>query len=839
MQGLLFPMNLIARIAVHCAAYLIFFCSLSMAQGKKPVTPAPSTVKPAYEVRVKQVIDSLLNREAQKFENRKIEEKREVVIEQIKASVQESRNYLKRGIDTMGIEQELEQVRAWYKVLGQGIFQDRDSVQTHRNLATSAVILQELIYRMESRKEYLDEHRKVLFNFTRNIDSLSLDSAIWKMPEDSAGVRGFLLELAASTEELKPADSVREQAQRSVSNLQKKVNPLVAQLRASRDDIQRYQKQVSDGLFNQEINKIWEPTGASKPIDEIFRFSNQKTILALKFYLGDNKGKIAILLLLVALATYFLYTLRKIVDRLSEREKSGTDALVLRYPLLSALVIVLNLYQFVFINPPYVLYAIIWIISAISLTLILRNYISRYWMLSWLSMVILGLLSGADNLILQVSHQERWWVLMLAMAGVVAGLAILLGGHRQQLRERAILYFIGFVVVFETLSVVANLYGRYNLAKTLMTTGFFNVVIAIMFLWTIRLINEGLALASKVYTRQDRSLFFINFERVGTRVSPAFYVLMVVGWLFLLGKSFYAFNLLLEPLRDFIFLERKMGDLSFSIGNLLLFFLILGISVITSRFVSYFASDGDAAPSGDANQPKNRLGSWLLLVRITILTLGLLLAFAATGIPMDRVTIILGALGVGIGLGLQALVNNLVSGLILAFEKPVNVGDIVEVGDKTGTVKSIGFRSSTLKTSEGADVIMPNGDLLNARLVNWTRGNTRRRVEIAFGVSYGADLEQTKKVLNELLASNRQILHQPAPMVLFRELSKQMVGINIYFWISHSNDWLTARSEIIEQIDKAFRRHGILIPFNPQNLFNEEKKPNPGTIDEEEEEDAG
>jgi small-conductance mechanosensitive channel len=560
-------------------------------------------------------------------------------------------------------------------------------------------------------------------------------------------------------------------------------------------------------------------------------------MLALRFYLDDNKGKIAFLLVLVLLASYFLQSLTKAVRRLAEQEKTVTDALVLRYPLLSALVIVPNLYQFVFVNPPYILYAIIWVISSFSLTIILRKYISGYWMLSWLSMIFLGLLSGIDNLVLQVSHQERWWVLVLAIAGVATGLAILLGGHRHQLREKAILYFFGFVVVFETLSVLANISGRYNLAKTLMTTGFFNVVIAIMFLWTIRLINEALLLASKVYTKQDRSLFYINFEKVGTRVSPIFYVLMVVGWLFLLGRSFYAFNLLLEPLRDFIFQERKMGDFSFSIGNLLLFFLILGISVITSKFVSYFASDSESSLSGHADKPKNRLGSWLLLVRITIITLGLLLAFAATGIPMDRVTIILGALGVGIGLGLQALVNNLVSGLILAFEKPVNVGDIVEVGDKSGTVKSIGFRSSTIKTFDGADVILPNGDLLNAHLVNWTRGDTRRRVEIAFGISYGADLEHTKKVLDDLLASKGNILHQPAPTVLFRELSKQLVGITIYCWISHSNDWLSARSEIISDIDKAFRQHGILIPFVPSNVFAGENKTIPDQNDEDEEDE--
>ena len=91
----------------------------------------------------------------------------------------------------------------------------------------------------------------------------------------------------------------------------------------------------------------------------------------------------------------------------------------------------------------------------------------------------------------------------------------------------------------------------------------------------------------------------------------------------------------------------------------------------------------------------------------------MLLAFAAAGIPMDRLAIILGALSVGIGFGLQSLVNNLVSGLILAFEKPINVGDVVEFGGQSGTMKSIGFRSSIITTWDGADVIIPNGNLLN------------------------------------------------------------------------------------------------------------------------------
>jgi potassium efflux system protein len=104
---------------------------------------------------------------------------------------------------------------------------------------------------------------------------------------------------------------------------------------------------------------------------------------------------------------------------------------------------------------------------------------------------------------------------------------------------------------------------------------------------------------------------------------------------------------------------------------------------------------------------------------------------------MDRFTIIISASGVGIGFGLQTLVNNLVSGIIIAFEKPVNLDDIIEIGGQTGQMKSIGIRSSIITTFDGANVIIPNGDLLSQHMTNWTMGSTRRRYEINVGVAYG------------------------------------------------------------------------------------------------------
>jgi small-conductance mechanosensitive channel len=158
------------------------------------------------------------------------------------------------------------------------------------------------------------------------------------------------------------------------------------------------------------------------------------------------------------------------------------------------------------------------------------------------------------------------------------------------------------------------------------------------------------------------------------------------------------------------------------------------------------------------------IGSWLLLIRIFIISLGLFLAFAASGIPLDKITIIIGALGVGVGLGLQGLVNNLVSGLIIAFEKPVNVGDSIEINNKAGKMKSIGFRSSVVALEDGAHLIIPNGDLLSQHLVNWTMGKNNMRIMIKVSVAHDTDLDKAKQILNKILESEDRILQYPVPV---------------------------------------------------------------------------
>jgi small-conductance mechanosensitive channel len=190
---------------------------------------------------------------------------------------------------------------------------------------------------------------------------------------------------------------------------------------------------------------------------------------------------------------------------------------------------------------------------------------------------------------------------------------------------------------------------------------------------------------------------------------------------------------------------------------------------------------------------------------------------------MDRITIILGALGVGIGLGLQALVNNLVSGLILAFEKPVNVGDVIEIDDNPGIMKSIGFRSSVIVKVDGSQVVIPNGDLLNLHLVNWSNGKSKRRVELLVGVAYGTDLEKARKILLDVMKNNKLVLPNPPPMVLAQDFKDSCIEFRCNFWVGSFMEGSYAKSEIIHAIVAAFRENDIVIPFPQRDLHIKEK----------------
>jgi len=190
---------------------------------------------------------------------------------------------------------------------------------------------------------------------------------------------------------------------------------------------------------------------------------------------------------------------------------------------------------------------------------------------------------------------------------------------------------------------------------------------------------------------------------------------------------------------------------------------------------------------------------------------GYLLAVAASGLPIDKITIVLGALGVGIGMGLQNIVNNFVSGIILIFDGSLQIGDVIEVSGQAGKVKEIGLRASTLNTADGAEVIIPNGTILSQNIVNWTFSNDQRRVMIELTLS-GDELDSNviNAIINTTVGTVPNVIKKKQPVILFTNVQERSCRLTVRFWSTISNTD-QVKSDALLKLKEAFLTKGIVM----------------------------
>jgi small-conductance mechanosensitive channel len=195
-----------------------------------------------------------------------------------------------------------------------------------------------------------------------------------------------------------------------------------------------------------------------------------------------------------------------------------------------------------------------------------------------------------------------------------------------------------------------------------------------------------------------------------------------------------------------------------------------------------------------------------------VLFVGLLAALAAAGFQVGQLTLIFGALGVGIGFGLQDVVRNFVAGLILMFERPLQRGDTVEVAGVLGVVRDIGLRASIVTTFEGAEVVVPNGMLVADKVVNWTLYSTRRRFDLNISTRYDADPQRTIELLVQIARSCDGVAAMPAPACIMTGLAPGELQFNVRAWTKDFADWIDTRTQLAMKIRDGLAQAGIEVP---------------------------
>jgi len=264
----------------------------------------------------------------------------------------------------------------------------------------------------------------------------------------------------------------------------------------------------------------------------------------------------------------------------------------------------------------------------------------------------------------------------------------------------------------------------------------------------------------------------------------------------------------------------QLGQTWISLATMVEFVVIVLLVVLISRVVRRVLRRRVLAHT------KLDLGLQYAIARIVsygVLVLGLLIGLETLGINLNSLTVLAGALGVGIGFGLQNIVSNFVSGLILLTERPIQIGDRVDVGGTMGDVVRIGARSTTIVTNDNITIIVPNSEFITGRVTNWSIGDPKVRLRFPVGVSYGSDPRLVEKLLLEAAAANPHVLIDPAPSVRFVEFGDSSLNFELRVW---SIDMVTRpgalRSELNFTICDKFKQHGIEIPFPQRDLHLKE-----------------
>jgi len=794
---------------------LLIYSSQALAQETKihagnPVAAAEDTIK--------QYLDDLKQKNITTSANNNIVIRQNKILKRIKEKSDIGRALLQQGFDSIAINWELRGIQDWNEIASKGVFETDAKFILKANLNVSSIIFRELLTRTEKIQNKLLLYRTELENVQSEIDSLVIIEALYQIPSDTIEARAYLLKASMFVEE---AIGITDQTKNVLNKIQKQ-ELLTSVLKFDLEDKLLKSESIQVEQLETDDLKDFENfttfLGTQKSIQDIINFSGTKVLLATGFYLLNHLGLMFLMILFLLAMTFYIKTLKKhLTSKVSEN--SVVEYYALKYPFYTSFVVITVVFQYLFGNPPFSFYAGLWGISFILLIFITRKNFDKVWHRWFLGLGVLYFTAYYDNMILLQHTADKFFVLILAVLSIVMGVLGLIKIKKSDRKLNFIKGFLIFFLVMEFLSLFLNLFDYYSASKRAAIAGILGVVLIILIRTTLEILYRMFNLSLEVYKKSDDSNFIINLERFNSPTPKYYTIVGFVGWLYMFVHFFYILQIIVQPVKNFFSEERSIGNFVFTFEGIALFVSIIFISTALSKVLSYLLADSYIIKERTRGKKGIELGSWILLLRIGIISLGLLIAFASAGIALDRITIIISALSVGIGFGMQTLINNLVSGIIIAFEKPISVGDVIEVAGKTGRMKSIGIRSSMVTTWDGSDVVIPNGDLLNQHLTNWTLGNSNARFEIIVGVAYGTNLEYVHRLIIDLLHFNDEILKYPQPLVVFREFGNSSIDMSIKFWVGDYTKGIIVKSELIIAIDMLFKEKNIVIPFPQQDVY--------------------
>ncbi len=368
--------------------------------------------------------------------------------------------------------------------------------------------------------------------------------------------------------------------------------------------------------------------------------------------------------------------------------------------------------------------------------------------------------------------------------------------------------FLAFVA-----GTLANLIGAVGFATLVVMGTLISIYAAILFWVATKLLEAIVRVLLLTKAARHLAIVRLHADTVRQSLFRLIRVVTVIGWAAMTLQGFGAFDPVVNGLKEAVDSKISIGDFSVSPGDILIFFIVVWLTFKISQLLR-FVLEVDVLQHLDL--PRGVPGAITRVTHYAIVVLGVMIGASAAGLDFSRINLIVGALGVGIGFGLQNVVNNFVSGLILLFERPIRVGDKIQLAELFGTVKNIGMRASIVRTFQGAEVIVPNANLISAEVINWTLSDDRRRMELPVGVTYGTDPENVIDILVEVAKEHPDVMSDPEPAALFRGFGDSSLDFQLRAWTR--GDFVQVSSDLLVAVNCALADAGIEIPFPQRDL---------------------
>lgn len=467
---------------------------------------------------------------------------------------------------------------------------------------------------------------------------------------------------------------------------------------------------------------------------------------------------------------------------------------------------------------PIAFYDGIWLLILVPVT-VLAHTLDRSF--RWLTIyaLALALVPFPFRTILEpMPWVDRW---LLNLQATLVGSALLYDFFRKRegwpfrFKKPLVSFFVLGLSALLLIGIFANMMGRTGLAKEVIdgliaSLGFllvYTVSKDVAFLYVAGLIQSPFGKLLRTASSDPRTLLY-----------GAHRALLAVTFLMVIWGSLSAFRLDASAkawVQAVWESSLHLGATEIPLKAILTALGVTGVTLVSLR-LTRFVLERELLP-------RFRLAAGVpfaitTLSQYAVALLGFVLAMSSLGIDLSKISILAGAVGVGVGFGLQNIFNNFISGLILLFERPIHVGDIIEVGNLRGTVTRIGIRSSTIRTPMGAEVLMPNGDLIAKEVINWTLSDRRRRLEINVSAAYGTPTPKVLELLIEIAASSEEVLADPAPLAVFTNFGESSLDFVLYAWVERYEDTVLIASHLRQRVNERFLQEGIVIPFPQRDV---------------------